>query len=224
MPVEPDSGHITTPCRLPDDTGGTAPVWAAGRTGRASRAGVLALVTVALATVAHGYACGTVPPWPVLAIGLPLTWRVGWGLSARRISFPRLAGAVLATQAGLHLAFVLSEAGHDMQGMDAGPGPSMTGARLDLLPGGPSMALLHLAAAICLAWWMAVGERLLWRAARGVANVARCAAARLRRRQPLVVPTSDADLCRSVPVRAAVPLLELRHSVIRRGPPAPATA
>jgi hypothetical protein len=155
----------------------------------------------------------------VLVVGLLLTWRAGWGLSIRRISFPRLAGLVLAAQAGLHLAFVLSAAGSRQMPAMSGARGTMAGQRLDLLPGGPAMALLHLGAALCLAWWLAAGERLLWRAARGVATVARRTVNRLRPLRPLVVPTA-VPMSRGPAIDLAVSLCVLRHALIRRGPPA----
>lgn len=208
---------------MPGDARGAA--WAAGRVGRAVRSGVLAALTVTLAAGAHGYSCGTAPSTPIVAVGFLLTWRVGWGLAAQRLRFARLSGLVLAAQAALHLGFVLSAAGgeHTMPA-PAAPGAGMMDGRLDLLPGGPTMALAHVAAACCLAWWLAIGERLLWRVARGAAALARRAVSRLRRRPPTVASPGGSRRQPVAPRVTAPRLLELRHALVRRGPPLVAAA
>ncbi|ORT53460.1 hypothetical protein KBI5_06975 [Frankia sp. KB5] len=192
------------------------------------RASVLAAMAVTLAVVAHLAACGELPSLPVIGCGGLLALRVCWGCSGRRMSLRRIAGLVTTVQAGLHLAFAMtgrsthSAAFHHHSA--AGPVDVSHGAEgIDLLPGGPRMAFAHLCAALLLSWWLAAGERLLWRVARRTAAVARRAAGRLRRR--LYPPTG----CPLLPARAvarrrppagqAPALAQLVHLVVRRGPP-----
>jgi hypothetical protein len=192
------------------------------------RAAVVAAVAVGLAVAAHVVACGRIPSTPVTAVGSALAARVCWGCAASQLSRRRLAGLVVAVQAGLHVAFAVTgpmpphatAASAPVYGVPAaGPGGAMH-ARVDLLPGGSAMVAAHLLAALVLAWWLAAGERALWRMARLAVTVARRAVGRVRRR-------------RAAPPRTAVrrrpwgprrhrqvgrPVL-LRHVVIRRGPP-----
>lgn len=201
--------------------------WAATPVGRGVRASTVAGLAVALAVLAHVAACGELPSSPVTACGGALAARVCWGNAARRMSPRRIAGLVAGVQAGLHLAFAMTvppEPGanthHGFSTGTAGTAHSATG--IDLLPGGPRMALAHVGAALLLAWWLSAGERLLWRAARGVAVVARRAVGHLRRRRrPAVVCPLPArtEPRRRPPARRAPQLAQLVHLVVRRGPP-----
>ncbi|MCK9875150.1 hypothetical protein MXD59_05025 [Frankia sp. Ag45/Mut15] len=200
--------------------------WAATPAGRGVRAGSVAAIAVALAVGAHWAACGVAPSVPVVLLGVVLAGRICWGASAARLSWPRLTGLVLAVQTGLHIAFAVttttgSPHPASTTGTSATHLAAMTheAARVDLLPGGPAMIAAHLLAAIGLAWWLAVGERLLWRAARGAVTVARRAAGRLRRRGLCVPPAAVGPLPRRpVHTRTCRPVL-LHHIVVRRGPP-----
>ncbi|MEX5710062.1 hypothetical protein AB1484_17545 [Parafrankia sp. FMc6] len=199
--------------------------WAATGAGRLLRGAAAALVAVGLAVAAHTAAGGLAPSIPVSVIGFLLVWRVAWGCAGRRVSFTRIAGLVVSAQACLHLAFAMSSpARHHHHAVHTGvvgaTGAHADGAGLNLLPGGAPMLAAHLAAAVFLAGWLAVGERLLWRVARGAARVAASQLARLLRRggardvtrahRPLPVFTST-DQVR--------PLEPLRHVIPRRGPP-----
>ncbi len=186
-------------------------------------------MAVALAVGAHWTAGGMVPSVPVLIVGIVLAARVCWGVSAARMSWPRLTGFVLAVQAGLHIGFaVWAPTGGSRPAVASAAEASAThltamtrgAAGVDLLPGGPAMIAAHLVAAVGLAWWLAVGERLLWRAARGAVTVARRAAGRLHRRGLRVLPAAVGPLPR-LPLhrRTCRPVL-LHHIVVRRGPPA----
>ncbi|MEX5636663.1 hypothetical protein [Parafrankia sp. FMc2] len=206
--------------------------WAATPAGRGVRASALAVIAVALAVAAHLAACGEPPSLPVTGCGVALAFRVCWGCSGRRMSLRRIAGLVTTVQAGLHLAFAMTARPTQVAASHhhAAVGPvdlSDGAAGIDLLPGGPRMALAHLCAALLLSWWLAAGERLLWRIARRTAAVARRAAVHLRRRlrppawRPL--PTQTVRWCRP-PTGRAHALAQLVHLVVRRGPPDPAPA
>ncbi|WP_231861469.1 MULTISPECIES: hypothetical protein [Frankia] len=200
--------------------------WAATRTGRIARATVAALLTVGLAVAAHVLACGRAPAVAVVLVGIVLVLRVCWGVSERRVSMSRLVGLVLAVQGCLHVAFGLSapagHAGHAGIGGGADHAGLAAASPADLVPGGAAMLGLHLAAALLLAGWLALGERLLWQAARGAVRVARRAVGRLHRPRPAGgVPATVASqriLAISRPPDAACSLW-LRHVVVRRGPP-----
>ncbi|MCM3925198.1 hypothetical protein ND748_26470, partial [Frankia sp. AiPs1] len=143
------------------------------------------LLTVGLAVAAHVLACGRAPAVTVALVGIILVMRVCWGVSERRVAMPRLVGLVLAIQGCLHVAFELSApAGHAGMGGLGGEGnhAALTAASpVDLVPGGAAMLGLHLTAALVLAGWLALGERVLWQAARGAVRVARRAVGRLHR-------------------------------------------
>ncbi|MCK9921361.1 hypothetical protein MXD61_05530, partial [Frankia sp. AgPm24] len=206
--------------------------WAATPVGRGARASTVAVLAVALAVGAHLVACSELPNPLATACGSALALRVCWGSTGRRMSLRRIAGLVACVQAGLHLAFTVTMApnheAHAQHGFPTGTAGTAQGVEgIDLLPGGPRMALAHLGAALLLAWWLSAGERLLWRAARGAVAVARRAADHLRRRRrPAVVcplPARATPRCRPATDRAPQ-LAHLVHLVVRRGPPNPALA
>jgi hypothetical protein len=184
------------------------------------RALTVAAMAVGLVVAAHVAACGRLPPLPVTGCGAALAARVCWGVASRRMSMRRLAGLVLCVQAGLHVAFAVTAPG---AGSAVGHGShhgAHGGAGVDLLPGGPAMALAHLCAALLLALWLAAGERLVWRVARGASAVMRRAAGRSRRRR--VCPVCPAPPRPAPPVRPRPRvrgLVGLVHVVVRRGPP-----
>lgn len=179
-----------------------------------------------MSVASHEIACGETPSVPVTVAGALLSARVCWGLADRRMSAWRIGWLVLCVQLGLHVAFAVSAAGGGPASASAqahahaGHGPGV-----DLLPGGPGMAVCHLTAALVLAGWLAVGERLLWRVARTAATAARNVARRLRRRQALALPVPVAPFPpvrrRERPPRTVA---YLSHVVVRRGPPAVASA
>ncbi len=182
---------------------------------------MLAGLTVGLAVGAHGVSTGTGPSLPVTAVGFLLTCRVGWGVTARQVSPARLVGLVLAIQVCLHVAFAMSASGgaHHYPPPAAGAALVSGHGRVELLHGGLPMIAGHVLAALFLAGWLATGERLLWRAARGAASVARRAARRLRRRTAAFPPSAFRPPPAVSPHPPAARLLPLRHAIARRGPP-----
>ncbi|MCL9797671.1 hypothetical protein, partial [Frankia sp. AgKG'84/4] len=142
---------------------------------------MLAGLTVSLAAGAHGVATGMRPSLPITAAGLLLTCRVGWGATADRLSPGRLIGLVLAVQVCLHVAFAISASGgahHPAPPSAAQVAVVPEHGTVDLLHGGLPMLAGHALAALFLAGWLAAGERLLWRVARGAACAVRRAARR----------------------------------------------
>ncbi|MEX5632821.1 hypothetical protein [Parafrankia sp. FMc2] len=186
---------------------------------------MLAGLTVGLAVGAHEVSTGTGPSLPVTAVGFLLTCRVGWGVTARRVSPARLVGLVLAIQVCLHVAFAMSAAGHAHHPASPAPGTALAvpgHGRVELFHGGLPVIAGHVLAALFLAGWLAAGERLLWRAARGAASAARRAARRLRCRPAAFRPSAFRPPPAAFPHPPAVRLLPLRHAIARRGPPRPA--
>ncbi|WP_054564669.1 hypothetical protein [Frankia sp. R43] len=81
---------------------------------------------------------------------------------------PRLVGLVMAVQSCLHVAFAMSTPpGHHHAGAGGSQAGDLAARGVDLVHGGPMMLGGHLLAAVFLACWLARGERLLWRPARG---------------------------------------------------------
>ncbi|WP_322780031.1 hypothetical protein [Frankia sp. Cas4] len=207
--------------------------WAATPVGRGARAATVAALALGLAVAGHRAACGRLPSVPVMGLGAMVTARVCWGSAQGRMSAWRLSALVVGVQAGLHLAFAVTEPTAMANGLAGGASIDITDLThsgdmalqsaapgVDLLPGGPAMALAHLLAALVLALWLAVGERLLWRAARGTAAVARRVAGRLlRHRIGFVRPCVVRPVQPVRWLRRAPRLVLLFHVVIRRGPP-----
>ncbi|GLW68506.1 hypothetical protein Kpho02_08050 [Kitasatospora phosalacinea] len=123
---------------------------------------------------------------------------------------------------------VVSAAGLDPQALVAAAAPHAASGWMGLTPG---MLLGHLAAALVAGWWLRRGEAALWRLLRTAALTAREWAAPLRTAVALLTalvlgaerpaaprPTGRAEDW-PLPVAAA-----LRHSLLRRGPPAVAFA
>lgn len=151
------------------------------------------------------------------------------------MSMPEVAGRLLcddtpgngiaAVPAGTTPEQLISAAGLDPHAyMAAAPVPAG-----GLLGASPAMLLGHLAAAVVAGWWLRRGEAALWRLLRLTAVAAREWAVPLRTvlRLLTVLLSGAADGTRQVRPRGApaedwrLPVAAvLRHSVVRRGPPA----
>ncbi|TCJ32298.1 hypothetical protein [Parafrankia sp. BMG5.11] len=186
---------------------------------------MITVLTVALAVTAHAASTAPAPSFLITGVGFLLTWRAGWGLAAMRVTRRRLVGLVVAVQFCLHIAFAMSaQADHHHPARSDAGGPAaghLDGHGVDLLHGGPLMLGAHLLAAVCLAWWLACGERLLWRAGRRATAATHRLLRRLRRRLALPLPLACDAPSPLVPCRVsvAVGLQLLRHALARRGPP-----
>jgi hypothetical protein len=178
---------------------------------RAARTGLLGLAAAVLAAVAHTGAAGASPS-PPLVLGVALLAAAAcWPASRRRMGAVRCGLVAAGVQVTLHLAATT--------GSPAAPGHN------DLL-----MFAGHVAAGAAFGVWLAVGEAVLWRAARRLAAVAAAAVGSLAARAALLL----AAVCSRTPhprlrLRAPralrrAPRPVLRHAVVRRGPPAPALA
>lgn len=189
---------------------------------RSLRAAVFAAVCVLLAAAGHGLAMGDMPPVRVDAAGFLGVFALGWLFGGRERSLLGIGAAMLATQAGLHIAFDAAHAGppsvHGMS-MTAMHGHVMAG----MSPAHPVHAVTahataaHVLAALVASWWLRRGEAALFSLLRRAATLV----------PGLVAWWRDVPLpaLLDAPLRAqAVPgtprLLPLRYVVNRRGPPA----
>ena len=149
-------------------------------------------------------------------------------LAARLVCNEAHPGTLVGLPGGATAEQVISSAGLDPADYAAAP---WQGGVFGLTP---SMLAGHLAAALVAGWWLRRGEAALWRLLRLTATAARDLAAPLRSAFALLAtllrgllgapggarrPDRARESGLPLPVAAA-----LRHSVVRRGPPAAAFA
>jgi len=115
---------------------------------RGTSVGAAALATSVAGHLAGG---GAAPLAPVLAVMAAVAWVTGIVVAGRRVGFGRALVALLALQPVLHLTLTLTGHHHVVTSSVA----SSSGM----------MAVGHVVAALALAWWLAQGDALLWRAA-----------------------------------------------------------
>ncbi|SHH70840.1 hypothetical protein [Streptomyces sp. 3214.6] len=189
---------------------------------RSLRAAVFAAVCVLLAAAGHGLATGdTPPPWADGA-GFLAVFAAGWLLGARERSLPGIGAAMLATQAGLHVAFDAARSRTTAHTMPAMAMPSGHGMQLHAHTATamtPHATAAHVLAALAASWWLRRGEAALWKLLRwAVAFLPGLAA--WWRDAPVPLPAPSL-----LPAAAPAPVpprqLLLRHAVSRRGPPTP---
>lgn len=198
---------------------------------RLIRAATFGALTAGLADGAHRMVGHETPPAVTVLGWLGVAWLV-WPMTTRALSARRLVVTTVTLQWVMHAAFVLAAAlpTGPMHGMQLREG---AGALVDLLPGGndPVMFAGHMGAAVLLAWWMAAGERLAFRAievgVHAALGLALRAVAQVRRVTALLAAaaaTGDArerSSSRRWVERAGgrCRLRLVEHAVIRRGPP-----
>ncbi|MFI5473327.1 hypothetical protein ACIA6D_24180 [Streptomyces cacaoi] len=193
---------------------------------RSLRAAVFAAVCVLLAAAGHGLATGdTPPPWADGA-GFLAVFAAGWLLGARERALPGIGAAMLATQAGLHVAFDAARSRTAAQTMPVMPMTSAHGMHAHgmhlhahtVTAMTPHATAAHVLAALAASWWLRRGEAALWSLLRwAVAFLPGLAAWWRGTPAPLPVPSVHPAAPAPVPLRQ----LLLRHAVSRRGPPAP---
>lgn len=188
---------------------------------RLPRAGAVALTVLTLAAGAHVAAGGQLPALPILVAVAAVVGLSAVILAGQKMTAPRLAGYLGTSQLVLHLAFSrLADGG--TSGPDGQPHHGFTTAASwapAQSPGpyehlaadaGSTMTLLHLAATLLTAVFLARGETALWALAAWLKPLHVIPGTgpippRLR-----VLPAQS----RTVPVKAAVP-----GQVGVRGPP-----
>lgn len=137
---------------------------------RSLRAAVFAAVCVLLAAAGHGLATGDTPPLWADGAAFLAVFAVGWLLAARERALPGIGAAVLATQAGLHVAFDAARSRTAAQTMPAMPmtsahGMHAHGMQLHAHTASAMTAhatAAHVLAALAASWWLRRGEAALW--------------------------------------------------------------
>ncbi|MET7685353.1 hypothetical protein [Streptomyces sp. NPDC005423] len=191
---------------------------------RSLRAAVFAAVCVLLAVAGHALATGADPPPWVDGAGFLAVFVAGSLLGGRERSLPGIGAAMLATQAGLHLAFDAAQPRAPMSMSMAMPGmPPVHGpAATASLPAAHAMTshavAAHVLAALVASWCLRRGEAALWSLLRwAVAFVPGLAA--WWRQADVPCPARPAGPRRTAADAAHARRLRLRHAVSRRGPP-----
>nr|WP_248001932.1 hypothetical protein [Streptomyces sp. RPA4-2] len=123
---------------------------------RSLRAAVFAVLCVLLAAGGHGLASGEAPPLWADGAGFLAVFAAGCLLSGRERSLLGIGGAMLATQAGLHVAF---EAARPRMTMNM-HGMSMGHPHAHAMT--PHATAAHVAAAALATWWLRRGEAAFW--------------------------------------------------------------
>ncbi|KUN03336.1 hypothetical protein AQI95_22735 [Streptomyces yokosukanensis] len=193
---------------------------------RGLRAAVFAAVCVLLAAAGHGLAMGDMPPLWADAAGFLAVLALGWVLGERERSLSGIGTAMLLTQAGLHLGFDAAHRGTGRTAvphMAAMPGHAMAAMHIHTAaPAHPHNTVhataAHLLAALVASWWLRRGEAALWSLLRRAATLLPGLTAWWRD-TPLPAPAGRGPRVPAAP-EAPRPTL-LRHTVSRRGPPAP---
>jgi hypothetical protein len=182
---------------------------------RTARAVVLACVATAVGAASHVLSGGTLTGAGVAAT-LPVLALLAWPLTGRERGWWPIAGVQLAGQHAAHALFALGVARHDVASHHAAGHPN------SVLPV-DAWFYGHLLAAVAVATWLRHAERRTWAAARRAAAALSAHWYRLWTRLPDRPDTGGSPAV--TPALAPPGTLRcrpLRHSVIRRGPPAPA--
>ncbi|MDX3746458.1 hypothetical protein [Streptomyces sp. AK08-02] len=176
---------------------------------RSLRAAVFAVLCVLLAAGGHLLAAGVAPPVWAQAAGAVPVFLVGCLLGGRERSLGGIVAGTLASQGGLHFLFHAIRPTHAamvMHGMRMAPTHALT----------PHATVVHVGAAVVLAWWLRRGEAAVWSLLRCAATLVPGLVGWWRGGAVLpAVPEVGLPTARAVPPR--VPLL--RFVVCRRGPP-----
>ncbi|MCT2593400.1 hypothetical protein LHJ74_26425 [Streptomyces sp. N2-109] len=211
---------------------------------RAARAGVFTALCVALSAGAHVLLSGTPVPPTMLAVLSVVVFLIAFALADRERGYGRIAALLIPLE--LFADTVFTSGQHACYGQAGGPvtGP-LRSVGIDFVcaggevgtplarmahggsalpagahPGSPWLLLAaHLAVGLLAAAWLRRGEA-------AVARLLRAAGATAFR--PLLLAVTGcrpvagppAGTARALPVRAARSFTPLKHSVLRRGPPA----
>ncbi|MFH8927741.1 hypothetical protein ACH4D4_11915 [Streptomyces pristinaespiralis] len=179
---------------------------------RALRAALFAAVGVILAAMGHSsLSAHDIPPSALLA-ALVVTAAAGWFAAGRRRGPGVIGAGLLAVQGALHLIF--SDPGQPAGHHHGHRAEAATG-----LADGAGMLAVHLLAAAGCALWLAHGEAAFFRLA-GAAFAFAFTPLRLLL-GAVRLPEPPRPVVRPV-VRARHRGVVLAHTVVRRGPPAPA--
>ncbi|MFD8420306.1 hypothetical protein [Streptomyces sp. NPDC059466] len=179
---------------------------------RSLRAAVFAVLCVLLAAGGHGLASGEAPPLWADGAAFLAVFAAGCLLSGRERSLLGIGGGMLATQAGLHVAFEAARPRMTMHmhGMPMAHSHAMT----------PHATAAHVAAALLATWWLRRGEAAFWCLLRRAVTLVPGLAAwwRVRTGRP-AGPFRPAAVCPNAAAPGPLRQALLRHAVSRRGPP-----
>ncbi|MFF3287388.1 hypothetical protein [Streptomyces sp. NPDC003023] len=178
---------------------------------RALRAALFAAVSVTLAAMGHSSLSAHHIPPTALLTALGVTAGAGWLAAGRRCGARSIGAGMLAVQGALHLIFAGGGQSAAHHGHQQTPPDAVTDT---------GMLTVHLAAAAGCALWLAHGEAAFFRLARSALSFAftplrllLTTVVRLPETVPAPRPATRPHFAPGVP---------LAHTVVRRGPPAPA--
>ena len=183
---------------------------------RSARAVVFTAVCVLLAALGHGLAHGTAPDAAAVLAGAGAVGLVAARFTDRERSLPQITIGLAAAQLGLHALFnaIQAPVHHHSPGMVMADADPLLGASVP-------MWLAHAAAGLLAAWWLRGGERLLWAASRRVIAALASPFRAVTMVRPVAVHTVPLGWSAWAPSSPGA--VVLRHSVVRRGPPAAAS-
>ncbi|MFD8014834.1 hypothetical protein [Streptomyces sp. NPDC058955] len=197
---------------------------------RALRAALFAVVCVVLAAVGHSSMSAHPLDPSTLLTALAATAAVAWCAAGRRRGPVACAGATLAAQGVLHVAFSLTGAhtpaaptphtGHAAHAAHQAPAAPTPDSLAPLTEGGPGMLAVHLLAALVCGLWLARGEAAFFALAEAALTPLRhLLAVPLG---PAAVPADPRRPVRRPRRNARRPhVVVLAHVLSRRGPPRP---
>ncbi|WP_017602943.1 hypothetical protein [Nocardiopsis alkaliphila] len=177
---------------------------------RPLRAGVFTLVCASLSAIGHAVGSGHEVPLFGLLLGGVVIGAMAWAGSLRRMGVGALAARMLWGQLALHVTFSVT------QGWNADHGEHMAALAPEPMPAGV-MITMHVAMALVSAWWLKLGEDLLFAFLRFMgASLAPLLPVSKAVPEPTAVTAP-----RFVPVHgpSCAGVLCLRHTRVLRGPP-----
>ncbi|MFC3998331.1 hypothetical protein ACFOVU_20565 [Nocardiopsis sediminis] len=158
-----------------------------------------------------------------LAAGYALIYAITWAAAGAERGLGAVCGWMVWGQLMLHLLFGLAHSAEQGSaplsgGLHAAAHPALTVLPADGGSAGPWMTVAHLVTALLCAWWVHRGEGAAFALARYLRTLL-SGVLLLRPRRPLPAIPSGHSPVPDPGVRPAGTLV-LRHSVVRRGPPA----
>ncbi|MFF2514352.1 hypothetical protein [Streptomyces sp. NPDC058086] len=205
-----------------------------GRAGACVRAGMFALVGSVLAAFGHHAVVEGPVPWPLVTAFTAAQFAAVWPLARRRSTLPATVVCTLAAQGALHAAFTLTGSAHHARSAHAARAASGWHHSMAVGDGhawhdaGSAMTIVHVVAALAVAWLLHRADMAMAAALATVRMVHRATQAFVRWVLPTVTTVLDSLLLRQLATGRPVgffelPALEgtqvLRYAVVRRGPP-----
>lgn len=203
----------------------------ASHAGTCARAGLFAVLGTVLAAVGHHTIAEGTLPWRPVGVMAAAQFVAVWPLARRRYTPAATIVCTLAAQGLLHLGLSFTDADEpsDMPGhaLHAGHGAEVAGDGHAWHHAGTAMTLVHVVAALVVAWLLQRADARIAAGLGALATQARSAVTALAHalRHPargageaMVAPPEHRP---GTPVGAAAPARDdvLEHAVVRRGPP-----